>query len=48
VDQRLEFHRDLLYGDEKKVWGDAGYQGQTESIRKAAPAAQDTTFPTPF
>jgi IS5 family transposase len=23
---------DLLYGNEKKVWGDAGYQGQTEAI----------------
>jgi IS5 family transposase len=23
---------DLLHGAEKKVWGDAGYQGQTESI----------------
>jgi len=34
---------DLLHGDEKKVWGDAGYQGQTEAIRKAAPAAQDMT-----
>ena len=34
---------DLLHGSEKKVWGDAGYQGQTEAIRKAAPAAQDMT-----
>jgi IS5 family transposase len=34
---------DLLHGDEKKVWGDAGYQGQTEKIREAAPAAQDMT-----
>ena len=33
----------LLHGDEKKVWGDAGCQGQTEAIRKAAPAAQDMT-----
>src|ERR1039458_9492097 len=24
---------ELLHGDEKKVWGDAGYQGQTEAIR---------------
>jgi len=34
---------DLLHGGEKKVWGDAGYQGQTEAIRKAAPEAQDMT-----
>jgi len=34
---------DLLHGEEKKVWGDAGYQGQTETIREAAPAAQDMT-----
>ena len=34
---------DLLHGKEKKVWGDAGYQGQTEAIRKAAPDAQDMT-----
>jgi IS5 family transposase len=34
---------DLLHGGEKKVWGDAGYQGQTEAIREAAPAAQDMT-----
>ena len=34
---------DLLHGDEKKVWGDAGYQGQTEAIREAAPQAQDMT-----
>jgi IS5 family transposase len=33
----------LLHGDEKKVWGDAGYQGQTEAIREAAPQAQDMT-----
>jgi IS5 family transposase len=31
---------DLLHGDEKKVWGDAGYQGQTEVIHAAA---QDMT-----
>jgi serine/threonine protein kinase len=30
---------DLLHGAEKKVWGDAGYQGQTEAIHAAAPAA---------
>ena len=34
---------DLLHGDEKKVWRDAGYQGQTAAIREAAPAAQDMT-----
>ena len=34
---------DLLHGGEKKVWGDAGYQGQTEAIHAAAPAAQDMT-----
>ena len=34
---------DLLHGDEKKVWGDAGYQGQTEAIHAAAPKAQDMT-----
>ena len=34
---------DLLHGGEKKVWGDAGYQGQTEAIHAVAPAAQDMT-----
>jgi IS5 family transposase len=34
---------DLLHGDEKKVWGDAGYQGQSEAIHAAAPDAQDMT-----
>ena len=34
---------DLLHGAEKKVWGDAGYQGQSAAIGKAAPAAQDMT-----
>jgi IS5 family transposase len=34
---------ELLHGDEKKVWGDAGYQGQTEAIHEAAPGAQDMT-----
>jgi IS5 family transposase len=33
----------LLHGEEKKVWGDAGYQGQTEAIHAAAPATQDMT-----
>ena len=34
---------DLLHGEEKKVWGDAAYQGQSEAIREAAPRAQDMT-----
>ena len=34
---------DLLHGNEKKVWGDAGYQGQTEAIHEAVPQAQDMT-----
>ena len=34
---------DLLHGKEKKVWGDAGYQGQTAAIHEAAPDAQDMT-----
>ena len=34
---------DLLHGEEKKVWGDGGYQGQTEVIHEAAPQAQDMT-----
>jgi IS5 family transposase len=28
---------DLLHGDEKKVWGDAGYQGQTNVIYETVP-----------
>jgi IS5 family transposase len=34
---------DLLHGEERKVWGDAGYQGQTEAIQEAAPKAQNMT-----
>ena len=34
---------DLLHGEERKVWGDGGYQGQAAAIRKAAPHAQDMT-----
>jgi transposase, IS5 family len=34
---------ELLHGDEKKVWGDAGYQGQTEAIHEVASEAQDMT-----
>jgi transposase, IS5 family len=34
---------DLLHGEECKVWGDAGYQGQRDIIREAAPHDQDMT-----
>ena len=34
---------DLLHGEERKVCGDGGYQGQTETIREAAPHVQDMT-----
>jgi IS5 family transposase len=34
---------ELFHGEERKVWGDGGYQGQTEAIREVAPAAQDMT-----
>jgi transposase, IS5 family len=34
---------DLLHGAEKKVWGEAGYQGQTAAIQAVAPKAQDMT-----
>jgi transposase, IS5 family len=34
---------DLLHGQERKVWGDGGYQGQTKAIREAAPQAQVMT-----
>ena len=34
---------DLLHGEERKVWGDGGYQGQTKAIRQAASKAQDMT-----
>lgn len=33
----------LLHGEERKVWGDGGYQGQTDVIRQAAPKAKDMT-----
>jgi IS5 family transposase len=33
----------LLHGDETRVWGDGGYQGQTEAIQQAAPKARDMT-----
>jgi IS5 family transposase len=34
---------DLLHGAEKKLWRDAGHQGQTEAIHAPAPEAQDMT-----
>ena len=34
---------DLLQGEDRKVWGYGGYQGQGEVIREAAPHAPDTT-----
>jgi len=34
---------DLLHGEEKKVWGDGGYQGQGDVIREVALEAQDMT-----
>ena len=33
----------LLHGRETRVWGDQAYQGQTQVIRRCAPAAQDFT-----
>jgi transposase, IS5 family len=33
----------LLHGEERKVWGDGGYQGQAEAMRAVAPHAQDMT-----
>ena len=31
-----DVHRlaDLLHGEERKVWGDGDYRGQTEAIRR--------------
>jgi len=34
---------ELRHGGEKKVWGEAGYQGQTEAIHDASPESQDMT-----
>src|SRR5271157_5360333 len=34
---------ELLHGEERRVWGDGAYQGQTEVIRQGAPRAQDYT-----
>ena len=36
---------DLLHGDERKVWGDGGYQGQTEAIHEAAPQGAGHDLP---
>jgi IS5 family transposase len=33
----------LLHGRETRVWGDQGYQGQTDAIRGRAPRAKDFT-----
>jgi len=33
----------LLHGRETRVWGDQGYQGQTEVIRRCSPRAKDFT-----
>lgn len=30
----------LLHGEERKVWSDCGYQGQTAAIREATPEAR--------
>ena len=34
---------ELLHGEEKKVWGDQAYRGQTEAMQEVAPGAQDMT-----
>ena len=34
---------DLLHGDERRVWGDSAYSGQTEALLQAAPDAKDFT-----
>jgi len=34
---------ELLHGDEKRVWGDQAYQGQTKVIQQCAPQARDCT-----
>jgi IS5 family transposase len=34
---------DLLHGEETRVWGDAAYSGQLETIRRHAPRAKDFT-----
>jgi IS5 family transposase len=34
---------ELLHGEETRVWGDGGYQGQTDIIHQRAPQARDCT-----
>jgi IS5 family transposase len=34
----------LLHGDERRVWGDSAYTGQTAILRACAPHAQDFTI----
>jgi IS5 family transposase len=34
---------DLLHGEERDVWGDQAYQGQSEVIKEKAPNARDRT-----
>jgi transposase, IS5 family len=34
---------ELLHGDERKIWGDAAYQGHGDKMRAKAPHAQDMT-----
>jgi transposase, IS5 family len=34
---------ELLHGDERKIWGDASYQGHGDKMRAKAPHAQDMT-----
>ncbi len=34
---------ELLHGEERKVWGDGSYQGETEVIQQAPPKARDMT-----
>jgi IS5 family transposase len=34
---------DLLHGEERDVWGDQAYQGQSEVIKEQAPKARDLT-----
>jgi len=34
---------ELLHGEERRVWGDQAYRGQSDVIRECAPQAQDCT-----
>ncbi len=34
---------ELLHGEETRVWGDGAYQGQSDTIHRAAPRARDWT-----